>query len=336
MSYLKNITPRTLVVIGVLSIIFTAGLVYGATKVVNVSGWLWAADNNQGVGWIAIDCSIANNSGGSVCGQSNFGMKIDSSTDKVSGYIWSSNIGWLRFGGLSGCPKGNCDARIKASGSNYEMLGWARACSVYESGCSGALKDNIYRGGWDGWVSLNCANHNGCGSSNYKVKINTDGSIPNNAFAWGGDIIGAVSFGLGQMQCSVTPSRCNTDNTGVITTNALCKEETTLCSSGSICKNARCVKVTSADVNAVIKFGSDLVRAGDKTTVSWTFVSTPPENTDCRVVSATGNVITTNGGNSEIINVGEIKHTLYCSVNSGDEFEEDSKNLRSLPSVQES
>lgn len=110
------------------------------------------------------------------CASADYNVTVNTD-NTIEGYAWSSNIGWVRFGGLSGCPTGgNCNARF--DGSN-EVLGWARALS--------------YADGWDGWISLSCRNSGGCGSSNYRLTL--DGAaFSNNSYAWGDDVVGWVDF----------------------------------------------------------------------------------------------------------------------------------------------
>lgn len=48
------------------------------------------------------------------CGQSTYGVTINPSTGLFSGYAWSNNIGWISFNqpDLSGCPSSPCEARV--------------------------------------------------------------------------------------------------------------------------------------------------------------------------------------------------------------------------------
>src|SRR3989344_2715153 len=67
----------------------------------NISGYAWEADGPSsadigGTGWLSFSCI----SGGD-CNTSNYGVNIDDFGD-ISGYAWSSNYGWIKFGGLSG------------------------------------------------------------------------------------------------------------------------------------------------------------------------------------------------------------------------------------------
>ena len=82
--------------------------------------------------------------------------------DSTNAYVWSENTGWINFG----TSEGNV--------------------SVTDSALSGyAWGENI------GWISLNCANDNSCGSSDYKVANDGEGSL--SGYAWG-ENIGWINF----------------------------------------------------------------------------------------------------------------------------------------------
>lgn len=86
------------------------------------------------------------------CGGVSYGVTQSNSGD-WSGYGWSNNIGWLKFN--TGCPTnyGQCNTKLTASG----LSGWARFCAGTVNGdCTGADRAD----GWDGWVSLSYANDN--------------------------------------------------------------------------------------------------------------------------------------------------------------------------------
>ncbi len=135
----------------------------------NFSGYAWSSN----IGWISFSCvdefGIGNGS--------DYGVDYDKD-GYLSGYAWSSNIGWVGFNeeSVSGCPGGgNCRPRIEDGIEKDDLIGWARVCSVFESGCSGSLKDNDYRGGFNGWIKL------------HDIKIDKDGNVDeNHKWAWGG------------------------------------------------------------------------------------------------------------------------------------------------------
>jgi hypothetical protein len=152
--------------------VFTLAYKVSATKdnPADHNVWGWAYSSN--IGWISFNsCNCDNgcdsavpedltSNGSNGCPPagtkiSNYGVNIDKNTGELSGYAWSSNIGWITFNKdqLVNCPSGDCKAWTDFSKEPKEINGWARACSVFQSGCSGALKTN--RGDWDGWIKLN-------------------------------------------------------------------------------------------------------------------------------------------------------------------------------------
>lgn len=48
------------------------------------------------------------------CGTVNYGLTADYNTGLMSGYAWSANVGWISFtsSDLTGCPSGTCEARV--------------------------------------------------------------------------------------------------------------------------------------------------------------------------------------------------------------------------------
>lgn len=168
-----------------ISIFFASTIFFFATSVASattyeVTGWGWGADDgvvsgvcafppclSGGLGWI----SFSNKSDQSAIP---YGVFIDATTGDFSGYAWSSNIGWVTFNAseMQKCstnPGDNCivtgpkpKAHIditsdpltgELSGSG-KVTGWARACSVFVSGCSGTVYSDTKTGTWDGWISL--------------------------------------------------------------------------------------------------------------------------------------------------------------------------------------
>ncbi len=124
----------------------------------DISGWPWS-DN---VGFFSTD-----------------GLHVDAS-GVFSGYMWNDGIGWVNFAPSDGTPpSGTKGVRI----NNTAVTGWARACSVFVTGCSGTMKDDIYRGGWDGWVQMTSVDYNP-----------TTGKF--GGYAWGDLNVGWISFGV--------------------------------------------------------------------------------------------------------------------------------------------
>lgn len=110
---------------------------------------------------------------------SNYAVTAAANGD-LSGYAWSSNVGWISFNSsdTTGCPSGTCQARLnRGTGA---VTGWAKAIA------GGGAQS----GGWDGWIYLGQ-------SSN--VGVNVSGCAWG-GYAWGGGedlssgVIGWLSF----------------------------------------------------------------------------------------------------------------------------------------------
>lgn len=95
-----------------------------------LDGYAWS----DGMGWIDATPSTSQ-------------VSINSETGALSGYAWGDNIGWVN---LTGVTVGlNVDKTLTGavSGAGY-------SCSVFASGCSGALRESYQTGGWDGKISM--------------------------------------------------------------------------------------------------------------------------------------------------------------------------------------
>ncbi|MFH1170175.1 MAG: hypothetical protein V1704_01280 [Candidatus Vogelbacteria bacterium] len=104
----------------------------------------------------------------------------------IVGYAWSSNVGWISFNPDTGTPPSGT-AGVSLDLTSGDVTGWARACSVFASECRGNLKDNSERGGWDGWISMSGP----AGSGSYGVKKDGDKLT---SFAWGDTNLGWITF----------------------------------------------------------------------------------------------------------------------------------------------
>lgn len=151
-----------------ITLLFVMGAIVAHAASYDMSGNAWSST----IGWISVDGA-------------GYAVAIDSDTNLLSGYAWS-NLGWLKFGGLSGCPgSGSCDARLNVS--TNEIEGWARFCAGTEFGDCSTMTD--HPDGWDGWVSFNCSNTSSCGTSDYGWTLSGDILT---GFAWGGDVVGWI------------------------------------------------------------------------------------------------------------------------------------------------
>lgn len=206
----KVIKTTPLIIVLILSVI-TFDFAYSST-LDNVSGYGWSADwvdlNSNGsqnlpseatggVGIISFNC-VNDDSCGDL-NANNYGVKIDPITKDVTGFAWSPNYGWIKFGGLANFPTGGGTSPINAKFNgtvlngnfNGTLSGWARFCSpsANPDSCLGFVL-NDQNGGWDGWVSLS-----GTGPS-YGV------TVANNilsGYGWGGNdnnknVVGWIDF----------------------------------------------------------------------------------------------------------------------------------------------
>lgn len=154
----------------VLSLVFVGGGASASTDH-NLTGYAWS----DSIGWISFNNT---NHAGSVV----YGVNIEEDGN-LTGYAWSSNIGWINFNPAGPFPDGSHSVKVDLN--TKELNGWARACSVFVSGCSGNLSANA--GGWDGWISFRGSN------PDYGVFIDDNGKFQ--GYAWGGGtVIGWISF----------------------------------------------------------------------------------------------------------------------------------------------
>lgn len=160
----------------------------------NVSGYAWGADSNPfgGLGWVSFNCTT-----GGDCGTSDYGISLDMNTGSMTGHAWSSNFGWLQFGGLSNFPSPDpiygttyANAQVDFDNpdgdGNFPVTGWARFCAPADNpgNCSGfdAGDPNFSHGGWDGWLSLSGTDGNA--GNTYGVYLTPGGTFE--GYAWGG------------------------------------------------------------------------------------------------------------------------------------------------------
>jgi hypothetical protein len=200
------------------------------------------------------------------------GVNWDQSTGYITGYAWSSNYGWLKFGGLSGFPSSGGNAQLVGSNMN----GWARFCSAVTDpiNCTGNGV-NFSNGGWDGWVNLNGVSISGNNFSGY---------------AWGGsDVVGWIDFSgvsLGTINdiCSLQ-SGIQTQPSDLIgglvmngsNTDCGCPAGQTWDSNNQICALAS---------SATLTLNADPANLSNKTTLYWYSGNTATTLMNCTATSS--------------------------------------------------
>ncbi len=296
-----------------------------------LSGYAWAntGNPNEGLGWISLSCTDGGPTRNNICATSNYGVMIAADMS-VSGYAWDDHVGWVSFENLPGCPSGTCGARvISDGGTGYELSGWARACTVFAAGCSGMLKADSERGGWDGWISLNCENDSSCGTSDYTIRISNSGNVASGAsdtgsFAWGDSVTGWIDFGQANLDniCSINPSySCNGNISEMNSTNIWCEPDSmvpTDCTlSGQVCNPAdgTCVVPAVPVVNSFTVIPT-VIRRGGEAMISWDVANT----SSCRVLGSDNSSQT--GGSDQSVNTNPLTNnrttfTLSCQDTAG-------------------
>ena len=234
----------------------------------NVSGYAWNSDGMNptdigGMGWLSFNNCIS----AGICPAPSYGVNIDS-VGNILGYAWAGNsfdsningFGWIKFGGLSDFPSGPGTTSLNAKLSGGNISGWARACAVFQSGCSGDyyhstgpvnnilvppnpnpnnIQANPYLGGWDGWISLR--------GTDYGVVVNqSSGAF--SGYAWGGpDVVGWIDFSQVIKGASVSSELILSADSTVVYPPLY---QTTLRWSSSVPLN-RCIATSSPTVDTI-------------------------------------------------------------------------------------
>lgn len=147
-----------------------------------------AGDNISGWAWSSNIGWISFNDTNAGSGGGSYGVYADGNGN-LSGYAWSPNIGWVSFNptDVAGCPgtPGNTVCAPKLDLNTHEVSGWARACA-------GTINGNCAgpgrTDGWDGWISLRG------GNPSYGVTTTAAAPYYWSGWAWGGEVVGWISF----------------------------------------------------------------------------------------------------------------------------------------------
>jgi hypothetical protein len=119
-----------------------------------------------------------------------YGVNKDA-TGYLTGYAWSPNIGWIQFGGLSGWPTGSGTTADNAKVTGSNLTGWAKAISGGDGGS-----------GWDGWIALS--------GTGYGITLDSTSSTPSTCpsteCAWGSEVMGWIDFSGVTVAATPTPT----------------------------------------------------------------------------------------------------------------------------------
>ena len=181
-----------------------------------LTGWAWSSN----IGWISFS-SLNPGAGGGAA----YGVQVDLNTGRMSGYAWSSNIGWIQFGGLNRTPPSGSSGNAMVNLTSGAVTGWARACAGtlnndpnqnLPGNCSTM---NPRTDGWDGWIELSGTNHSSPNTVGYQgtstqgvtMAMVANGSVTKGMFsgyAWGGPVVGWVSFAPKAVIGNSNPVNC--------------------------------------------------------------------------------------------------------------------------------
>jgi hypothetical protein len=186
---------------------------------------------------------------------SSYGVSINTTTPSsapLSGYAWSDHIGWISFNAtdVAGCP---------VVPANDTCTPTVNMTTGIVTGWARALTLSAYDG--DGWIELSGTNHVSNLNATYSPTTETynSGVTYNNATgaffgnAWGSDDVGWLSFNVG----------VQTSGSGVCVSN---------CGGNNNENNPPAVSI-SANPNPVT--------AGQTTTLSWSATNNPTSGTGC-------------------------------------------------------
>ncbi|TSC58658.1 MAG: hypothetical protein Greene041679_64 [Parcubacteria group bacterium Greene0416_79] len=142
-----------------------------------LSGFAWSSN----IGWLGFNCVDSFS-----CAVSPYRVTLEPDRT-LTGYAWSSSVGWVSFTPSGPYPEAPQE-RARLNVSTGMLTGWARACTVFASGCSGSLRPDSERGGWDGWIKLSGNTRDG---DSYGVRLDGDRF---SGFSWGADVVGWVNW----------------------------------------------------------------------------------------------------------------------------------------------
>ena len=233
------------------------------------------------------------------------GVSEDSSTGALSGYAWSPYFGWIDFSGA------------KVTGGM--VTGWAQSCAAFsdKNSCSGSLDPGS--GGWDGKIHLSGTAQD---SSTYGIKV-TDGCW--SGYAWGSQSIGAIHFSDGSLFSSYKvgdPScggcvngtnnypTCDTCSDPLFYNGSSCVSCTGGCTGGKCTNGANNPPACSLFTpTAMLSASPDTIDQGQSSTLTWSSTG---------ATSCTGTGFTASGTSGSVstgilTTAGVLNYQVVCS-----------------------
>ncbi len=199
--------------IGLIAIVISfAGFLLVSHSADGVLGWLWGGSTDENIGCAIAPCAPtldnATGVGWMNPASGSNPVVVPDGNGPVTGYAWSSNVGWIDFSPEGPYPAAP-DHGVERIGSTLQ--GWARVVSIAEA----AGLNNA--GGWEGWIKL---------SPSYNGGVQLKSGMFE-GFAWSGELgwieftnaVGTPPGGctdLGDPNCTETGDECadGVDNDG--------------------------------------------------------------------------------------------------------------------------
>lgn len=237
------------------------------------------ANELTGFAWSSNIGWISFNSEDLVGTTTDFAVSINPTNKKFSGYAWAETIGWINFGPSGPYPESPAhEGKLQ---NNDQVEGWARAVGNGD--------------GWDGWIKLGDggSDNDWVGNDNAQVWLDTN-TCELRGFAWGGDVVGWIAF--------------NSDD---------------LPGSPAFAVNLPqdfCVQPPTVDITANGSDGPLTVAPGETVTIAWTST-----DADSCSVSPTG-WSGTSGSQDEVI-LSSINYTAECTNAAGSDSDSVTINL---------
>ena len=204
----------------------------------SANDWILAAK----IDGVKVKVYYEESAGSPAPGGSDYAVIVDQNGN-LTGYAWSLNLGWIKFApelyptGVCGATNDCYGAKIVEGGTIDEVKGWARVCSVYQSGCSGTLRSDAELGGWDGWIRM----HN--------VKRQANGGYF--GYAWGDLNLAWLNFGFGFSSDDGGPDDGTCDPSKQVCGGIVvaCDSEQQCCDGDTYPENLNCGREATISVN---------------------------------------------------------------------------------------